>query len=60
MAERHRRPRRELVVLDVEIGAADPGRRDIEHDVTGACGRLGSLGERDMARPRRELRDAEH
>ena len=60
VAERHRGPRGELVVLDMEIGAADPGRRDIEHDVTGARCRLGSLGERDMARPRRELRDAEH
>ena len=32
---RHRRPRRILAVLDVQVGAADPGGGDVEHDVTG-------------------------
>jgi hypothetical protein len=60
VTERDRRSRGELVVLDVEIRAADARRRDLEHDMPGACSRLGPLGERDVPGARRELRDPEH
>jgi hypothetical protein len=52
--------RRELVVDDVEVGAADARGDDVKDDVTGPGDRLGPLDERDVVRARRELRDAEH
>jgi hypothetical protein len=60
VTERHGRPRGELAVLDVEIGAADARGRDLQHDVTRSCAWLRPLREPDVTAPRLELRDAEH
>jgi len=60
VAHRHRRHRRVLAVVDVQVGAADPGAGHLDDDMPRQCARLGPLGERDVAGAERELREPDH
>jgi hypothetical protein len=44
----------------VEVGAADPRREHLDHHLTHPNDRLRPLGEGDIPRAGRELREADH
>src|SRR5205085_256027 len=50
----------ELVVEDVEVGSADAGARDRDHDLAGAGPRLRPLDEPDVSDAGRQLREPPH
>ena len=60
MAHDDRRSARELVILDVQVGAADAGRLDRDEDLAGAGHGRGHLADVDMAAPGGELHEAAH
>src|SRR5262249_11971807 len=60
VAHRHRRSAPELVVEDVEVGAAHSGAVDGDGALARRGGALLPVGEPDVARPRSELRDRLH
>ena len=60
VAHRHGRDARVLAGLDVQVGAADAGREQLDHDLAGPGNGVRALRVLDMPLAGRELRDALH
>ena len=60
VAHRHRRDAWILARLDVQVGAADAGGQQLDHDLAGPGDQPGALGVFDVTRARRKLRHALH